>query len=106
MVRGGRQVKARTPTSTITSPTQKLGTAMKTVTTTRVTWSPAERRHTALAMPTGMPMIQDSTTAMSAIWAVMGPRRRIRSRIGSPRQNDRPRSPRRTSPIQSRYWRW
>ena len=67
IVRGGRQVKTRTPTSTITRPTQKLGTAMKTVTTIRVTWSPAERRQVALAMPTGTPMTQDRTTAISAI---------------------------------------
>ena len=42
--------------------------------------------------------------AISAIWPVMGARRKISSRMGSPRQNDFPRSPRRTSRIQSRYW--
>src|SRR5207302_2042135 len=34
----------------------------------------------------------------------MGARRKMSSRIGSPRQNDLPRSPRRTSLTQSRYW--
>jgi hypothetical protein len=35
MVSGGRQVKVSTSESTIISPTQKLGIAMKSVTTSR-----------------------------------------------------------------------
>jgi hypothetical protein len=42
--------------------------------------------------------------AISAIWPVMGARRKMSSRMGSPRQNDFPRSPRTMSRSQSRYW--
>ena len=51
----------------------------------------------------GTPNSHDSTTAKMAIWAEMGPRRRIIWLMGSLVQNEYPISPRNTWPIQDRY---
>ena len=47
----------------------------------------------ALTIATGMPTIQDSTTAIKPISAVNGPRRAIISATLSERKKDRPRLP-------------
>src|SRR5690606_19216631 len=93
IVSGGRQVKSNTVARIISKPIQKLGTAIKIVIVTRDIWSKSELRHMALNKPMGTPISQEKKTAMSAICAVMGPRRRINSLIGSFVQNEEPSSP-------------
>jgi len=76
---------------------------MKMVMPTRDRWSIIELRHIALNIPIGTPMSQESSTAMTAICAEIGPRRRIIPLIGSLFQNEEPISPLMTCPIQFRY---
>ena len=57
----------------------------------------------ALTIATGMPTSHDSTTEISAISAVSGPRRRIMSPTLSERKNERPKLPRRMSFTQAMY---
>ena len=65
-----------------------------TATIRAIVVEPRVRASVALSTPTGMPTIQATDTARIAISTVIGARRRIRSRIGSSRQNEWPRSPR------------
>ena len=77
----------------ISRPSQKLGTARKMVMPTRDTWSAQVLRNQALSRPMGTPNSHDSTTAKMAIWAEMGPRRRIIWLMGSLVQKEYPISP-------------
>ena len=85
-------------------PSQKLGTARKSTVTSRTRTSTAESRFRALTTPTGMPTSQETRMATAAISMVIGARFKISTRMGSSRQNDLPRSPRKTSAIHDRYW--
>ena len=84
-------------------PTQNPGTARKTMLMNREILSPRLFGLRALTIATGMPTIHDSTTEISAISAVSGPRRPIISATLSARKKEWPKLPVAISRSQCRY---
>ena len=89
--------------STMSMPSQKPGTAMKSTDMARATPSGRLLGLNALRIPTGRPTSHDTIRDSMAISALMGPRCRICSATVSPRKNDLPSRPVAMSPSQRPY---
>src|SRR5258705_4411629 len=103
MMIGALYPNQKSSASTISSPSQNPGTAMKRTESVRTSASAQPFGRIALRMPTGSPTSHEMIRARIAISAESGPRWRMRSRTVSPRKNDLPSSPVAMSRIQRTY---